>query len=58
MKPANDAHARLSFDNLEACLAAMPDEEVRKACVATDGMPDHDVAGLLAGECERRNLDL
>lgn len=43
---------------LDSELSTMTDDEVRKAYLATDGMPENEVADLLAGECERRNIDL
>jgi hypothetical protein len=39
-------------------LALMTDAEVRSAYLATDGMPGNEVADLVAGECERRNIGL
>jgi hypothetical protein len=43
-------------DKLEAELATMTDDEVRRAYLATDGRGE--VADLLAGECQRRGIDL
>ena len=43
---------------LERELATMTDDDVRRACRDANGMPDRDVADLLAGECERRGIEL
>ena len=43
---------------LERELASMTDDEVREAYLATHGMPEKKVADLLAGECERRGIEL
>jgi hypothetical protein len=43
---------------LERELATMADDEVRRAYRDAAGMPDREVADLLAGECERRGIDL
>jgi hypothetical protein len=36
----------------------MTDDEVRKAYLATNGMPGDEVADVVAGERERRGIDL
>ncbi|MBB5716516.1 hypothetical protein [Sphingomonas aerophila] len=43
---------------LERELATMADDDVRRAYRDAEGMPDRDVADLLAGECERRGIEL
>jgi len=45
-------------DQLEAELSTMTDADVRQAYLATDGRPGAEIADMLAGECERRGLDL
>jgi hypothetical protein len=46
------------LETLDRELAQMTDAEVRSAYLATDGMPGNEVADLIAGECERRGIDL
>ena len=46
------------LETLERELAQMTDAEVRSAYLATDGMQGTEIADLLAGECERRNIAL
>ena len=43
---------------LERELATMADDDVRRAYRDAEGMPDPDVANLLAGECGRRAIEL
>jgi len=45
-------------DQMEAELSYMTDREVHDAYLATEGMPGDEAADMLAGECERRGIDL
>ena len=45
-------------ETLERELALMTDVEVRSAYLATDRMPGNEVADMLAGECERRHIEV
>ena len=42
----------------EEWVQLLPDADLRKAYLGTDGEPENEVAALLAGEYERRNIAL
>ena len=45
-------------ETLERELTLMTDVEVRSAYLATDRTPEDELAYLLAGECERRDIEI
>ncbi|MBB5714184.1 hypothetical protein [Sphingomonas aerophila] len=49
---------KADVETLERELALMTDVEVRSAYLATDRTLASEVADLLAGECERRHIEV